>query len=59
MFNNLLFFENLAVYENVGKYGRIGQATWRVCFACWINKSRIQTHTQNTYCVFPFHYSKG
>ena len=52
MLNYILFSENRAVYENVEKNGRIIQATdgtttRRVRFACWINKSRIQTHTQN------------
>jgi hypothetical protein len=48
----------------VEKYGTARQATndnvmRSVRFAFWVIKTRIQTHTQNIYCLLLFHGSNG
>jgi hypothetical protein len=48
----LHFQKFFRLWDKVETYGTARQATddnitWRMRFACWINKTSIQTHTQN------------
>jgi hypothetical protein len=59
MFNIFFFRKWCRLWNFVKKYGRFTEAadkniTWRMRFACWVNKANVRTHThEHTHA--PFH----
>ena len=62
---SITFFQKpCRLWVNVEKYGRTTQVTGdntirRMCFACWITKTRIQTDAHNIECFLLFHDKSG